>query len=130
MAVAELYEAVFMEAFDNKDGRLTKQELEDIVDNKLNDDENLRELMIEEIEKIDAGEDGKVTQQQVEAILAQTFKAQMQGFIDGKIAEADAMDKVQMTAGGRYARQMIQRIIQGFKDRGVECGEGEPFQDL
>ena len=40
------------------------------------------------------------------------------------------VEEMRQTAGGAYARQMIQRIIQGFKDRNVMEGEGNPYQDM
>ena len=61
MAVNDLYEQIFKEAFDKNEGRLNKETFEEIVDEKLQDDEHLREILIEEFAKIQLGEDEKAS---------------------------------------------------------------------
>ena len=107
MAVSELFEIIFKDAFDAKDGKLTKIELEDTVDSKLGDDENMRELMIEEIEKIQADEDNKIGQKQIEAILTRVIKDQKTKFLDEEFDKNVARDTMMLSAGGLYAKQMI-----------------------
>ena len=42
--------------------------------------------------------------------------------------DAEAIiDELQETSGGNYARQMIQRLIQGYKETGIQ---GDPLQEM
>jgi len=111
MAVSELFEIIFKDAFDAKGGKLTKIELEDTVDVKLNDDDSMRELMIEEIGRIQVDEDNKIGPKQIEAILTRTIKDQKTKFLDEEFDKNVARDTMMLSAGGLYAKQMIQRII-------------------
>ena len=65
-AVAEIFAELFQEAFEQNGGRINKETFEDIIDDKLQDDQNYRDLLEEEFAKIQLDADGKANQQQIE----------------------------------------------------------------
>ena len=126
-AVDDLFENIFKEAFDVGGDKLNQQGFEDIIEEKLEDDADLQNILNDAFKQLELDAEGYATSQQVKNVLASTLKDQMNQLLEEKEETSWKVEEMRQTAGGAYARQMIQRIIQGFKDRNIMEGEGNPY---
>lgn len=85
----------------------------------MQDGDALREVFIEEFGKLQLDVDGKANEEQIMHLISLQLKDQMDEWRDKMEKQADMVEEINMSASGQYARNMIQRIIQGIKDRNI-----------
>ena len=69
-----------------------------------------------------------ISELQIKQVLTRIMKNHMKAILAQKEEQEDMINELQSTSGGGYARQMIARIIQGYKDNG--CSHDDPYDDL
>ena len=102
-----------------------------MIQEKFAGDDNLIEMLSSEIEKVispEAGDDQIITDMQVKAALRVILQKQQQLFINQADDNDALIEEIQQSAGGQYAHQKIQYMIQSYRETGITTGD--PFQEL
>ena len=107
-AVDALYDEIFLDAFISQDDDLIdKNTYCNVVSQKLNDDEQLRSLLLSQFDLIDKGSIGAINENQVKQCLTMILKRQIQKLKEGDSDESGMkMDRYHFTEGA-YAMDTI-----------------------
>ena len=129
LAVESLFEAYFLEIFQSSStpGSIDKATMLKLIDEKFQGDENLQGVFSSELEKFSSPEsvgEPTIDEATVKRCLQGIMKNHMKAVTSQREDAEAIIDELQETSGGNYARQMIQRLIQGYKDTGIQ---GDPF---
>lgn len=128
-AVDTLFDEIFLDAFINQDDELiSKQQFGEIVADKLDDDQSLREVLLQQFDQIDKDKDGYVDQQDCKVALTFILKAQIEALMIEN-EETQALRNEEAFKSGLYAKQTIEEIVEVFK-RGPVPGDDETFMQI
>lgn len=135
-AVEGLYTEYFQEAFNSSQppGSLDRASLTALIHEKFQGDEFLIEELNNELEKHLVSPDDSsaevqpVSSEVLQAAIRIILKSRMNALTSQREDQEAIIEELQQTTGGGYARQMIQRVTQQYKEGGL--ASQDPLQEI
>lgn len=123
----ELFDDIFTEAFENTN-YLTRGQFRETLEEKLHDDESLREWLMSEFEKLDVDQAGYLTRSEVKQTIVNIFKHEM--FLNPSLNQT--VHRVQPTIlflNSDYSTLKIKELIYKYQNE-FSVQDGNPFEEL
>ena len=127
--VEQFFDSYFKSLFEESDSKDTVDKffLTAHIAEKFADDDNFQEMLTVELEKMESPEQGAITAQMLKYTLRAIMKQHIKAINEQREEQEDIIEELQQTEGGGYARQMIQRTIESYKESGIN---GDPLTDV
>lgn len=129
-AVDQLFTRHFEEIFatSSRPGEIEKATLQKLVEQKFADDQDLLDVLLSELEKMESPENSLITEQVVKDILVNLMKKHMKQLMRQREDDEQMRDWITQNTEGEYAKEMITRVIASYKESGLVSGD--PFTDI
>ena len=125
-AVDALFDELFLDIFLEREfesGFIGKRDYCNVLQVKLSDDQELKDLLMEQFDTIDLNKDGMVSQGEVKKIIEKILKRQMH-----KVNSEKEKTQPQIRDGS-YAQNLIASVLDSYKDHFVS-GDEETFNEI